>query len=93
MNATPKNTVSVTTFFIEDPPDGGAGIGKHPWQAVATAHAFDADLRPPGLATQEAAVLSGQAFVAVTSRATAQSEEMAAQGALRMLLERLRAKG
>jgi hypothetical protein len=89
MKVNVRTTVTVTTFFVEDPPDGGAGIGQHHWQAIATAHRYNGEVRPAGLPTQEHALLSGLAFEAITTRVSADAEETAAKGALKALFDRL----
>ncbi len=80
----------ITVFHVADPPDGGV-FGPHEWLAIATAHVYYAEIRPPGLKTHAEAILTGEVMRPLHGRGSAETELGAMTAALEVLLMQLNA--
>lgn len=84
-------TCHISAFEVPNPPlDPNADARK--WLAIASAHVYDTNARPPGL-TPEQAVLAGETMRVLTGRAFGDTEAQAMSAALDGLLFELTGKG
>jgi hypothetical protein len=81
----PHTTCQVTSFYIDDPPKNALSV-KHHWVAVGTVHVYD-DAPPDAKGLNpEQAIIVGEVARVIVGRASADSESVAMEAAVRAVL-------
>jgi hypothetical protein len=80
-------TCQISAFEVPNPPNDPNAADRK-WLAIATAHAYDPDIKVPGLRPGQQALV-GETMRVLHGRASADTEAQAMVGALEVLLFQL----